>query len=82
MVNTQPTLDLIILALYKSLLGFAINTAVTFAASAVLKRAPIFPGFSIPSATKINGVFVLNWIFFSEKSFAFATAIIPSVESL
>jgi len=31
--------------LYKSLLGFAIKTAATFAASAVLNRAPIFPGF-------------------------------------
>ena len=71
-----------ILVLYKSLLGFAIKTAATLAASAVLKSAPILPGFSIPSAIKIKGVSVLNWMFSREKSFAFVTAIIPSVESL
>jgi len=54
-VNTQPTLDLIILGLYKSVLGFAIITASTFAASAVLNKAPIFPGFSGASAITIKG---------------------------
>ncbi len=57
-VKTQPTLDRITLGLYKSAVGFAMITASTFAASAVLRRAPRFPGFSVDSATRINGFFV------------------------
>ena len=38
-------------------LGFAIITASTPAASAVLKIAPIFPGFSGDSATRSKGFF-------------------------
>jgi len=45
LVKIHPTLDLIILGLYKSVFGFAMITASTFAASAVLKKAPILPGF-------------------------------------
>ena len=60
LVKTPPTLERITLGLYKSVLGFAITTASTLAASAVLKIAPIFPGFSGASATKINGFFVFN----------------------
>ena len=43
------------LGLYKSVLGFATITASTFAASAVRSKAPIFPGFSGASATRIKG---------------------------
>ena len=45
-----------ILGLYKSVLGLAIITASTFAASAVLSNAPILPGFSGASAIRIKGV--------------------------
>ena len=41
--------------MYKSPFGFAIITASRFAASAVLNNAPIFPGFSNDSPTKIKG---------------------------
>lgn len=44
-VKTQPTLERIMFGLYKSVLGFAIITASTLAASAVRNRAPMFPGF-------------------------------------
>ena len=59
-VKTQPTLLRMILGLYKSVFGLAMITASTFAASAVLKMAPIFPGFSGASATRIKGYFDLN----------------------
>jgi len=49
-----------IFGLYKSLLGFAIRTASIFAASAVLSKAPILPGFSILSATSIKGCLLEN----------------------
>ena len=62
LVKIQPTLERILLGLYKSVLGLAIITASTFAASAVRSKAPIFPGFSGASATKINGFLVLNLI--------------------
>ena len=54
-VNKQPTLERTIFGLYKSLFGFAINTASRLAASAVRNNAPIFPGFSGASAIRING---------------------------
>ena len=68
--------------LYKSVLGLAIITASTLAASAVLKMAPILPGFSGASATKTKGFSLSK--FKSVKSFSldFATAKIPSVVSL
>ena len=78
MVKTHPTLERIILGLYKSVKGLAIITASVFAASAVLNKAPILPGFSGASAIKINGFFL------SDKSPIFRfllldIAIIPSV---
>ena len=45
-VNKLPRLDLIVLGLYSSVLELAIINPSIPAASAVLKRAPIFPGFS------------------------------------
>lgn len=53
-VKIHPILLLIIFGLYKSVFGFAMITASTFAASAVLNIAPILPGFYRASATKIN----------------------------
>jgi hypothetical protein len=60
-VNTQPTLDRTILGLYKSDLGLAIITASIFAASAVRNKAPILPGFSGASATRISGFLAFNF---------------------
>ena len=37
-----------------------VNVTAIFAASAVLKSAPIFPGFSMPSAIKIRGALFLR----------------------
>src|SRR5690606_41702276 len=54
-VKTAPTLERIMLGLYKSVLGLAIKTASTFAASAVRRIAPMFPGFSNDSKTIISG---------------------------
>ena len=62
-----------------SVFGFAIKKASTFAASAVRKSAPILPGFSGASATKIKGFSVLNLKLPKSFSFAFAIAQIPSV---
>ncbi|MNE84893.1 hypothetical protein D3C80_1818370 [compost metagenome] len=80
LVNKQPTLERTIFGLYKSLFGLAIITASKFAASAVLKIAPIFPGFSGASATRISG---LSPKFNSdrERFLDFAMARIPSVVS-
>ena len=80
LVNTQPILERITLGLYKSHFGFARKTASTSAASAVRKRAPRFPGFSIPSATKINGFLVFSFKWLRVLFFHFAMAIIPSVD--
>src|SRR5690606_605185 len=80
-VNTQPTLERMILGLYKSVLGLAIITASTFAASAVLKSAPILPGFSGASATKINGFLVLKVSSLNLCALFLATAKTPSVVS-
>ena len=46
LVKTHPILLLMIFGLYRSVFGFAMITASTFAASAVLNIAPILPGFS------------------------------------
>ena len=54
-MNILPKLDLIAFGLYSSVLGLAIISPSNPAASAVLKRAPILPGFSGDSATKIYG---------------------------
>src|SRR5690606_37589847 len=70
-----------ILGLYKSVLGLAIITASTLAASAERSNAPIFPGFSGASATNTNGALVSNCSDVSSCDFDFATAIIPSVVS-
>ena len=78
-VNMPPTLLLIIFGLYISVLGLAIITASRFAASAVRKSAPIFPGFSGASATSINGSFLFNFNFSIANSLASAIAITPSV---
>ncbi len=59
-VNTQPTLERIMFGLYISVLGFAMITPSIPAASAVRNKAPMFPGFSGASATKINGFLFLN----------------------
>ena len=48
-----PKLDLIVFGLYNSVFGFAIIKPSIPAASAVLNKAPIFPGFSGDSTTKI-----------------------------
>ena len=80
-VNTQPTLERMTLGLYKSAVGLAIMTASTFAASAVLNKAPIFPGFSVDSAIRING-FSVNWRSANCCDFAFAKAIQPSFHRL
>ena len=68
--------------LYKSLLGFAIITASTLAASAVLNKAPILPGFSGASATKISGLIFFRIIVSILCFLHLATAIMPSVVSL
>src|SRR5690554_6302872 len=81
-VKTQPTLERIMFGLYKSVLGFAIITASTLAASAVRNRAPMFPGFSGASATKINGFLVLKFKCFRAHTLVFAMAITPSVVAL
>lgn len=62
LVKTQPTLERTKFGLYKSVLGFAIITASTFAASAVRKMAPILPGFSGASAINIKGVLLVKLI--------------------
>src|SRR6056297_2943506 len=82
LVKTQPTLDLIIFGLYKSVLGLAIKTASKSAASAVRNNAPIFPGFSGASATNINGLSLFSFIADNVCCFDFIMAIIPSVVSL
>ena len=64
-----------------SVFGFAIKTASIPAASAVLNNAPMFPGFSGASATKIKGFFEVNLKFSIDNSFVFEIAIIPSVVS-
>ena len=53
-------------------------TASSFAASAVRRRAPIFPGFSSDSAIKING-FVLSFRLDKDKILLFAIPITPPV---
>ena len=55
-------------------------TASTFAASAVLRIAPTFPGFSKDSATKISGFFD-SFKSDKAKDLVFAIAKIPSVVS-
>src|SRR5690554_6299485 len=55
LVNKHPTLLRIIFGLYISVLGLAIITASTLAASAVRRIAPMLPGFSGASAIKIKG---------------------------
>jgi hypothetical protein len=52
--------------LNKSDFGLAIKTASILEASAVLNKAPMFPGFSIPSATKIKGFYFSKIIFLTE----------------
>ena len=80
LVNKQPTLERTIFGLYRSDFGLAIITASILAASAVLNNAPKFPGFSNPSATKING-FLDSFKSDNRKGFDLAIAIIPSVVS-
>ena len=79
-VNKQPTLERTMFGLYKSLFGLAIITASMFAASAVLKIAPTFPGFSNDSPIKING-FLESFKSVKANDFVFAIAKIPSVVS-
>ena len=55
-------------------------TASTFAASAVLKKAPILPGFSGASATRTSNSSFLRFKLIKLKSLALEIAIIPSVE--
>src|SRR5690606_7717459 len=80
LVNKQPTLLRIMFGLYKSVFGLAIITASTFAASAVRRRAPMFPGFSGASATKIRGLWVVGGRFAKDKILEYEVAIMPSVE--
>src|SRR5690554_2521819 len=89
-VNKHPTLLRIIFGLYISVLGLAIITASTLAASAVRRIAPMLPGFSGASAIKIKGPldsFVEPLLSEFEivnverlKSFTIAIAKTPSVE--
>src|SRR5690606_33988817 len=80
LVNKQPTLDRTIFGLYKSLFGLAIITASQLAASAVLKMAPMFPGFSKDSPIRING-FLDNFKSDKANDLVLAIAKIPSVVS-
>ena len=80
LVKTHPTLERMILGLYKSVFGFAKITASRPAASAVLNKAPIFPGFSGASATKMSG-FVFSFKLDRSCALLLATARIPSVVS-
>ena len=80
LVNKQPTLERTMFGLYISDFGLAIITASILAASAVRNKAPKFPGFSNPSATKIKG-FLDNFKSDNCNDFDFAIAIIPSVVS-
>ena len=79
-VNTQPTLERMMLGLYRSVLGLAMSTASTLAASAVRKRAPILPGFSGASATNNSGCGLLKCSASKGCCLTLATAITPSVE--
>ena len=79
MEKIPPTLDRITFGLYRSVRGSAIRTASTFAASAVRSRAPIFPGFSGDSATKINGFLDFMLSCAKDRSLHLATAKMPSV---
>jgi len=54
-------------------------TASTPAASAVLSKAPILPGFSGASAMRIKGFFFSIFRFDKSCSFALHMAMIPSV---
>ena len=72
-----PKLALIVFGLYSSVFGLAIINPSNPAASAVLKRAPIFPGFSGDSAIKIYGVFD-SVKFFNEFSLDLTNANNPS----
>ena len=55
-------------------------TASKLAASAVLNKAPMFPGFSGASAMRINGFGPLRAKFFKERSWVLAIATMPSVD--
>ena len=59
-VNKQPTLLRMMLGLNISVFGLAMITQSTFAASAVRSIAPMLPGFSGASATKIKGFLVAS----------------------
>ena len=63
--------------LNSSVFGLVIITASIPAASAVLKIAPMFPGFSGDSVTRINGFFG-RIKFFKSKSFDLTKARKPS----
>ena len=79
-MNKQPTLERTIFGLYKSLFGLAIITASQFAASAVLKIAPIFQGFSNDSPIRIKGL-LHNLKSDKANDLVLAIAKIPSVVS-
>ena len=70
-----------IFGLYKSVFGLVIITASTFAASAVRNRAPILPGFSGASATKISGLSDYRLMPLKSKDLALAISNKPSVVS-
>ena len=75
-----PILARIALGLNKSVLGSAMMTASTPAASAVRMIAPKLPGFSTVSKTIINGFF-LGLKLFKSAYFGIATAKSPSLPS-
>ena len=82
LVKIPPTLYLITFGLYKSVFGSAKIIASILAASADRIMAPMFPGFSIPSITKISGSLFLKMSEFKSIYLDLAMAIIPSVDSL
>ena len=62
-------------------LGLAMSTASTEAASAVLSNAPMFPGFSGASATRIKGALFCRLMESKVCDLLWAMAKMPSVVS-